>query len=120
MPTSSRKMSQTSNKPLAVKLTDVSVNFGDVIALKNINFSINKGMLLYVIGPNGSGKTTFIRLLAKLLEPTHGTIEHSDDRLGYLPQKLNINPNFPITVEEVIYSGLAKQSLLISKGDREL
>ncbi|HOH94605.1 MAG: Zinc import ATP-binding protein ZnuC [Tenericutes bacterium ADurb.Bin024] len=120
MPTSSRKMSQTSNKPLAVKLTDVSVNFGDVIALKNINFSINKGMLLYVIGPNGSGKTTFIRLLAKLLEQTHGTIEHSDDRLGYLPQKLNINPNFPITVEEVIYSGLAKQSLLISKGDREL
>ena len=61
MPTSSRKMSQTSNKPLAVKLTDVSVNFGDVIALKNINFSINKGMLRYVIGPNGSGKTTFIR-----------------------------------------------------------
>ena len=66
MPTSSRKMSQTSNKPLAVKLTDVSVNFGDVIALKNINFSINKGMLLYVIGHMVACFTSFISLLAKL------------------------------------------------------
>ncbi|TAH59353.1 MAG: metal ABC transporter ATP-binding protein [Bacillota bacterium] len=120
MLTSSPKMSQTSNKPSVIKLTNVSVDFGDVLALKNINFTITKGMLLYVIGPNGSGKTTFIRLLANLLAPTHGTVERNNDRLGYLPQKLNLNPNFPITVEEVIYSGFTKQSLIISKTEREL
>lgn len=120
MPTSSHKTSSTLNEHLAIKLSDVNVDFGEYRALKNINLEIKKGMLLYVIGPNGSGKTTFIRLLANLLEPTQGTIERSKDRLGYLPQKLNQNPNFPITVEEVIYSGFEKQSLIISKEDREL
>ena len=120
MPISSPKTSQTLNKPLAIKLTDVSVNFGDVLALKNINFTVSQGMLLYVIGPNGSGKTTFIRLLANLLEPTAGTRERGHNRLGYLPQKLNQNLNFPITVEEAIYSGFSKQSLFISKSEREL
>ena len=42
------------------------------------------------------------------------------NHLGYLPQKINQNPDFPITVEEVIYSGFKKQSLFISKGDQKL
>ena len=110
----------TSKKPSVIKLSNVSVDFGDVVAHKDINFTITRGMLLYIVGPNGSGKTTFIRLLTHLLEPTSGTITYNHERLGYLPQKLNQNPNFPITVEEVIYSGFRKQSLLISKKDREI
>ena len=114
---SSNKMSPILAVPSVIKLTDVSVNFGDVMALKHINLDIKKGMLLYIIGPNGSGKTTFIRLLTNLLEPTSGEISISSKHLGYLPQKLNQNPSFPITVEEVIYSGFPKQNLIMSKQD---
>lgn len=120
MPTSTKQTSLTSKKRSMLKLTNVSVDFGDVVALSNINFDVTEGMLLYVVGPNGSGKTTFIRLLTNLLHPTTGNIERNHSRLGYLPQKLNQNPNFPITVEEVIYSGLQKQSLFISKTDSAL
>lgn len=111
------KTTNTNPLPPAVELNNVSVDFGDVLALKNINFTIDQGMLLYVIGPNGSGKTTFIRLLTKLLEPTSGKLIRHHKRLGYLPQKLNQNQNFPITVEEVIYSGFEKQRLIISRED---
>lgn len=120
MQNSSTKTSPTLKKPSVIELKNVSVDFGDVVALKNINLDIKKGMLLYVIGPNGSGKTTFIRLLTNLLNPSRGEIVRSDDRLGYLPQKLNQNPSFPITVEEVIYSGFPKQSLIISKESSDL
>lgn len=120
MQISSNKMSPTLAVPSVIKLNDVTVNFGDVIALKHINLDIKKGMLLYIIGPNGSGKTTFIRLLTNLLDPTSGEIIKNTNRFGYLPQKLNQNPSFPITVEEVIYSGFPKQNLIMTKKDSDL
>lgn len=120
MTKSSKQTSLISAKPSVIELKNVSVDFGDVVALKNINIDIKKGMLLYVIGPNGSGKTTFIRLLTNLLHQTSGEIIRAADHVGYLPQKLNQNPSFPITVEEAIYSGFKKQALSISKNDRLL
>lgn len=114
-----KETSKTLKKPSVIELKDVNVDFGDVVALKNINLDIKRGTLLYIVGPNGSGKTTFVRLLTNLLVPTKGEIIRGDDVLGYLPQKLNQNPNFPITVEEAIYSGFAKQSLFINKKDSE-
>lgn len=114
-----KQTSQTLKKPSVIELKNVNVDFGDVVALKDINLNIKRGTLLYIVGPNGSGKTTFVRLLTNLLSPTKGEIIRSEDVLGYLPQKLNQNPNFPITVEEAIYSGFAKQKLFISKEDGE-
>ncbi len=120
MDNSSETTSKTSKKRSVLDLINVTVDFGDVVALKNVTLSIKEGMLLYVVGPNGSGKTTFIRLLTNLLSPTSGELVRTHNHLGYLPQKINQNPDFPITVEEVIYSGFKKQSLFISKGDQKL
>ncbi len=120
MENSSVTTSKTSKKRSVLDLINVTVDFGDVVALKNITLSITEGMLLYVVGPNGSGKTTFIRLLTNLLSPTSGQIIRGHNQLGYLPQKINQNPDFPITVEEAIYSGFKKQRLFISKKDQQL
>lgn len=119
MPTSSDKISQISPVPSVISLNDVGVSFGKLEVLKNITLTIPSGRLLYVLGPNGSGKTTFVRLITNLLSPTSGTMLRGNETFGYLPQKLNITTNFPITVEEVIYSGLNKQSFFISKSDKE-
>lgn len=114
------KTSKTLNSDLVISLENVSVTFGKVEALKNISFSVKKGMLLYVVGPNGSGKTTFVRLITNLLKQTEGTITRGDYAIGYLPQKLVQQSNFPITVREVIYSGFKKQRLFITKNEHSL
>ena len=98
----------------------VSVSFGKFNVLQNNSFTIKPGDFMHIVGPNGSGKTTLVKLLVGLLKPTSGTIKVHAERMGYLPQKLNTKQNFPMTVKEVIYSGLKKQSLIPSKKDCEL
>jgi len=100
-----------------IEFKNVSVNFGDFQALRNVSFHIKEGDFMHIVGPNGSGKTTLIRLLVGLLKPSEGTIVRSDATMGYLPQKANINQKLPITVSEVIYSGFARPKLKPSKQD---
>ncbi len=66
-----------------------------------------------VSGPNGGGKTTFLRLLLRLIKPSGGEVVYYDDGdrvssipIGYLPQKSSLDTHFPITVGEVVRSGL--------------
>lgn len=115
----SNKTLKTSKQPL-ISLNNVTVSFENLTALKDISFTINKNDYLYIIGPNGAGKSTLIRLLTGLLKPSEGTLEIIANSIGYLPQVLNHKPNFPITVNEVIYSGFKKQSLIMKKSDLEL
>jgi len=120
MPTYINKTSTTLNKPYQIEVCNVSVAFEDYTALKNISFTLNKGEYLYIVGPNGSGKTTLIRLLSGLQKATSGLCKINNDKIGYLPQKLNTKKYFPITVEEVIYSGFKKQSFMMKKEAKEL
>ncbi len=120
MQTYSDKTSSTLNKHLAIEVSNLSVNYGDLKALKDISFSINKGDFLYIIGPNGGGKSTLIKVFADILEPNHGKVSVYSTKKGYLPQALIDKPNFPITVNEVIYSGFARQPLIMSKKDKQL
>ncbi|MBU1093386.1 MAG: ATP-binding cassette domain-containing protein [Firmicutes bacterium] len=100
---------------------NVSVSFGKFNVLHDINFHVNQGDFLHIIGPNGSGKTTLVKLLVGLIKPTSGNIVVKDGiHMGYLPQKLNTKTNFPMTVQEVIYSGFQKQKLIPSKEDLKL
>ncbi|MBE0700474.1 MAG: ATP-binding cassette domain-containing protein [Acholeplasmataceae bacterium] len=100
-----------------INYQDVSVSFGKFNVLNRVTFSLKKGDFLHIVGPNGSGKTTLVKLLVGLLKPTEGQITTTNVTMGYLPQKLNTKPNFPMTVREVIYSGLKKQHLVPSKSD---
>jgi zinc transport system ATP-binding protein len=73
--------------------------------LNGINLEIGEGEYISVVGENGCGKSTLMRLLLKFLKPTKGIIINQAGRIGYVPQKNDFsNSNFPITVHEVLNS----------------
>lgn len=93
-----------------VELKEVSAGYQDDIILKGINLVVNPLDFIGVIGPNGGGKTTLIKIILGLIKPYRGEItwyQKSDKPLlGYLPQSNQNDRQFPITVKEVILSGL--------------
>lgn len=96
-----------------IKLTDVSMHWGNHNPLTDVNLTVNKGDFFAITGPNGGGKTTLLRIILKLLKPTTGTVIYFDgtapvERLaiGYLPQKNMIDSHYPVTLREVVTSGL--------------
>jgi zinc transport system ATP-binding protein len=100
-----------------IRFDDVHLDFGQGDVLEHVTFDVNKGDFLHVIGPNGGGKTTLVRLLTKALKPTSGRILTDDVKVGYMPQHTGAFLNMPMTVREVIYSGFSKQRLFIGKDD---
>ncbi len=78
--------------------------------LSGLTLEIRRGEYIGIIGPNGGGKTTLLRLLLDLERPTHGTIESQIDKakIGYVPQRVNGDVTFPATVEEVVASGIIR------------
>ncbi len=108
-----------------IELRDVSVCYepGRPAVLDGINLSIEPGSFTAITGPNGGGKTTLLRVILRLLKPTSGSVIYRDNGrqvkhlpIGYLPQKSMIDTRFPITVKEVLLSGLLKG--LWSKPDK--
>lgn len=76
---------------------------------EQLNFSVNAGDYLCVVGENGSGKSTLIKTLLKLIPPISGEIVYSDgivpENIGYLPQQTQIQRDFPASVREIVLSG---------------
>lgn len=72
--------------------------------LKNINLKVNSGEYISVVGENGCGKSTLIKLILKLLKPLKGSIRINTEKIGYLPQKKENLNDFPITVFEALES----------------
>ena len=90
-----------------IELSDVSFAYTDKnYILEHINLEVHEGDYLGIIGPNGGGKTTLLKLIVGLLKPTKGIIHLSSFPIGYVPQKVtNFDMNFPITVREVVVQG---------------
>lgn len=89
-----------------IELSDVSFSFGPRPMLEHISFSIKKGQYVAIIGPNGGGKTTLLKLILGLIKPTSGAVSvHTGERFGYVPQRSIEYARFPATVEEVVHSG---------------
>ncbi|MBF0236460.1 MAG: metal ABC transporter ATP-binding protein [SAR324 cluster bacterium] len=98
-------------------------------ALKQVNLNVEEGDFLAILGPNGGGKTTLLKLIAGLLNPSEGTIRilsgtprQSSKIMGYMPQHTNTNPDFPIAVLDVVLMGkLNSNSVwsMLSKQDRK-
>ncbi|MBI2405364.1 metal ABC transporter ATP-binding protein [Candidatus Gottesmanbacteria bacterium] len=89
-----------------VSIKDVSFAYNGELVLDSINLKIKRGDFLGIIGPNGSGKTTLLKIMLGLLKPKSGSVDVSESKIGYVPQKpgSSITP-FPITVEEVVALG---------------
>ncbi len=96
-------------RPTMVKLSDVMFQRGRRTILKDVNLTIGRGDFVAITGPNGGGKTTLIRLILGLIKPSRGTVEilQKNVRSSYLPQKNNVDSHYPITVKEVIASGIS-------------
>jgi zinc transport system ATP-binding protein len=94
-----------------IEVKSAWVGYNQEIILKDINISISDLDFIGVIGPNGGGKTTLLKLLLGELKPLRGSISYhpltpNESLFGYLPQLVNIDKKFPITVLEVVLSGL--------------
>jgi len=110
-------MDLINEKPL-LQLSGVTLGYPGVIALGDVNFSINRGELLGIIGPNGSGKSTLLKGILGLLSPLKGDIflfgagyRHYNlrQKIGYVPQKSKSEAGFPASVREVVMMGLYSQ-----------
>lgn len=106
-------------KPI-IEIKNLSAGYDGRTVLHDVNLDVYERDFLGIIGPNGGGKTTLIKCILGLLKPTGGEIIlHAPDKsqlfLGYLPQYNTIDRKFPISVEEVILSGLSIQKSLSSR-----
>ena len=88
---------------------NLSLGYDSNAILEHLNFAVNEGDYLCVVGENGSGKSTLMRTMLGLQKPLGGAIEFSDgmrqDEIGYLPQQTAIQKDFPATVWEIVLSG---------------
>jgi len=87
----------------------LTLGYNSRIIIEDLNFSINKGNYLCIIGENGSGKTTLMKTLLRLHKPVSGRIITGDgllpDEIGYLPQQTQVQKDFPASVREIVLSG---------------
>jgi zinc transport system ATP-binding protein len=98
-----------------VALDGVAYSYGEILVLEGIDLRVDPGDFLGMIGPNGSGKTTLLRVILGLLRPTRGSVRlfgkspaefREWHRIGYVPQRASLDPGLPVTVTEVVASGL--------------
>ena len=80
-----------------LEVNDLAIRFGRTTIFSSLSFTVPKGAALAIVGPNGSGKTVLLRALIGAI-PFEGTVHWAPDvRLGYVPQKLDIARDAPIT-----------------------
>lgn len=110
---------------IIVRLQDVSLSYGHTPVLQGVNLEIDTRDFVVVTGANGGGKTSLLRVMLKLIAPTSGQVMYLDNgveidnlHIGYLPQKNAIDNRFPISVEEVVASGLYAVDKPMSKVER--
>lgn len=113
-----------------VELKNIVAGYDDEVILKNVNLTVFQNDFIGVIGPNGGGKTTLVKVIIGLLKPVSGEIIYNPDGnagnsgklIGYLPQINKTDRKFPITVKDVVLSGLADGNKILrktSKSDKE-
>lgn len=92
-----------------ITCNDVSLGYDGRIVTENINFNLNTGDYLCIVGENGAGKSTLMKAILHLKAPTLGEIRTGDGlkpyEIGYLPQQTMIQKDFPASVEEIVLSG---------------
>lgn len=104
------------NKDLVVTVEQLSFQYANTCILEDASFSVEKGEFVGIIGPNGGGKTTLLKLILGLLLPSQGSISilgssprQAQKHIAYVPQALPIDKQFPISTLEVVLGGLLRE-----------
>ena len=88
---------------------DLTLGYDSRVIVERLNFKVEKGDYLCIVGNNGSGKTTLMRTILGLQDPLGGKITFGDglkhNEIGYLPQQNEVQKDFPASVEEIVLSG---------------
>jgi ABC-type Mn2+/Zn2+ transport system ATPase subunit len=84
---------------------DLTVRLGGSNALEDVSFEIPAGATVALLGPNGAGKTTLFRAAVGLVKPQRGSIDLGSGSVAFVPQRLDIEPSFPVTVTDVVRMG---------------
>lgn len=108
------------NRVLEVK--NLSFAYNKNLILKDISFSVNKGEFVALVGENGQGKTTLMKLLVGQLKTKTGSIDFAaKEKVGYVPQlSAAISNNFPITVKEILALNLSSRRIFQSREEEDL
>ncbi len=114
------------NKQIEIK--NLTFSYNSNVILKDISFELYKGDYIAIIGPNGGGKTTLLKLLLGFLQPTSGEIKifgvdavNARAKIGYLPQYINFNMDMPINVFDITLQGrLTSDKLFFTKEDKDI
>ena len=105
------------NEPI-IEVKDVWFFYNGIPVLQEVNLTVRRGDFVALLGPNGGGKTTLLKLMLGLLKPERGAIlvfgespRESSHRIGYMPQHLHFNQGFPISVLDVVLMGKLRPGL---------
>ena len=110
-----------------IECKDVEVRYGPVTVLESVSFCVPERKTLCVVGPNGGGKSTLLKVILGLVRPSRGEVRvlgqsprRSRLRVGYMPQHIHIDPLFPIDVEGIVRMGCLRGNGwgFYSKSDR--
>lgn len=86
-----------------VTVEDLGVRYGARTVLSHVTLDIDRGEIVTIVGPNGSGKTSLLRAIIGAVRPVSGRVTRAPGlRIGYVPQRLHIDPTLPITVERFL------------------
>jgi len=94
-----------------LKIESVSAGYEDKVVLKDVTMPVEEKDFIGIIGPNGGGKTTFLKVILGLIKPFSGKVNYTPgglriNQIGYMPQVAQGDTLFPVTVEDVVLSGL--------------
>jgi len=106
-----------------IEVKDLKIGYEGHIVLDKVNFNIEGGEFVVIVGSNGAGKTTLIKALLGLVKPINGSINFNglkQEFIGYMPQETKVDSNFPASVYEIVLSGTLNKTLFYTKKEKKL
>jgi len=114
-------------KPGVIHIDNLSYSYGGPLVLDRISLDVDDGEFLGIVGPNGGGKSTLLKIMLGLIQPSHGIVKimgqtpvKGRSAIGYVPQYVNFDRKFPITVLETVLMGrISRSSTLTGYGKKD-